>query len=129
MIAAPAFAALGGDRRPDDLRDALCNLDEAGDEPCEEGFSAPSDTALQNAHRLLHTMYRISPRHFEVYPTPDGETAIDAPKGFGGSVLLLCDPDDGALCPVNMGGVRRRARYSDTHGLPDEFMYEALNIS
>ena len=109
-----------------ELHDALHDLDEAKDEALEEGFPLPSNTALENARRLLHAMYDISPRRFEVYPTPDGEIAIDAPGGFGRSVLLLCDSDGGALCLVNMNGTHRRARYSDTGSLPDGFVREAL---
>ena len=120
------FTALAGDLCPD-LRDALRDLDEARDEAREEGFPAPSDTALGNARRLLHAMYPILPRHFEVYPTPDGEIAIDIPGGLGYSVLLLCGSDGGALCSVNMDGAHRRARYSDTRRLPDNFICDALD--
>ena len=109
-----------------DLRDALHDLDQAKEEAREDGFPAPSRKALGNARRLLHAMYRISPRRFEIYPTPDGEIAIDAPGGSGRSVLLLCDSDGGVLCLVNMNGAHRRARYSDTRGLPDGFVHEAL---
>ena len=109
-----------------DLSEALRDLREAKDEAREEGFPAPFDAAARNARRLLRAMYRISPRRFEVYPTPDGEVAIDAPGGFGRSVLLLCDSGGGALCSVNMDGAQRRARYSDTRGLPDGFVREVL---
>ena len=119
------FTELAGDHYPD-LRDALWDLNGAPDEAREEGLPVPSNTALRNAQRLLHDMYRISPRRFEVYPTPDGEVAIDAPGGFGRSVRLLCDSHGGALCSVNMDGAHRRARYSDSRGLPDGFVREAL---
>ena len=119
------FTALAGDLYPD-LCDALRDLEGVRNEAREEGFPVPSDTALRNAGRLLHAMYRILPRRFEVYPMPDGEIAIDVPGGPGRSVLLLCGSDGGALCSVNMDGVHRRARYSDTHGLPDGFVRDAL---
>jgi len=108
------------------LNDALSDLRGARDEAREEGFSQPSDQALQNAERLLKAMYGISPRRFEVYPTPDSEIAIDAPDGQGQSVILLCDSDGGALCLVNMNGNHRRARYATTKTLPDGFVREAL---
>lgn len=108
------------------LRDALSDLDEATAEAQEEEFAIPSDTALANARRLLLSMYKLSPQRFEVYATPDGEAAIDAPGGRGRSVLLLCDSEGGALCLVNMDGKHRRARYSDTSLLPDGFVREAL---
>ena len=109
----------------DDLRDALHDLRETEDEAREEGTPVPSGAALESAERLLKEMYPISPRRFEVYPTPDGEVAIDAPSR-GSSVLLLCDSDGGALCLVNVDGAHRRARYSTTRTLPDGFVREAL---
>ena len=119
------FTALAGGRYPD-LCDALRDLEGVRNEAREEGFPVPSDTAFGNAGRLLHAMYRILPRRFEVYPMPDGEIAIDVPGRPGRSVLLLCGSDGGALCSVNMDGAHRRARYSDTHGLPDGFVRDAL---
>lgn len=108
------------------LNDALRDLHEASDEARDEGFPEPSEIALKNAERLLKAVYGISPRRFEVYPTPDGEIAIDAPDGQGRSVILLCDSEGGALCLVNLNGHHRRARYSTTETLPDGFVHEAL---
>ena len=110
-----------------ELNDALRDLHETSDEARDEGFSQPSDIALKNAERLLREMYGISPRRFEVYPTPDGEIAIDAPDGQGRSVILLCDSEGGALSLVNLNGHHRRARYSTTETLPDGFVHEALD--
>ena len=116
------------DFAPDaELTEAIYDLRNARDEAREEGFPLPSDTALQNAEILLKEVYGISPRRFEVYPTPDGEIAIDAPGGPGRSVLLLCGSEGGALCLVNMSGDHRRARYSTTETLPDGFVREALD--
>ena len=109
-----------------ELYAALQDLHEAKDEACEEGFPVPSEMALENAERLLREMFLISPRRFEVYPTPDGEIAIDAPGGHRRSVLLLCDSEGGALCLVNMNGNHRRARYDTTNTLPDGFVREAM---
>ena len=109
-----------------ELAETLRDLHESRAEAREEGYPIPSDTALENAERLLNAMYRISPRRFEVYPTPDGEVAIDAPGGHNRSVLILCDSQGGALCLVNMNGDHRRARYSNSHRLPDGFVREAL---
>ena len=110
----------------DALNDALYDLRDASDEAREEGFPAPSDLALGNAERFLSEMYGISPRRFEVYPTPDGEIAIDAPGGRGRSVLLLCNSEGGALCLVNMNGDHRRAHYSAGDRIPDSFVHTAL---
>ncbi len=104
------------------LKDLLATTSEAS----KEGFPLPSDKALNNAEHLLKEMYVISSRRYEVYPTPDGEIAIDAPGGYGSSVILLCGSDGGALCLVNMNGQHRRARYSSIETLPDGFLREAL---
>lgn len=120
------FMETAGGRNAE-LRDALNDLDEAAAEAQDEEYPIPSDLALANARRLLLAMYKLSPQRFEVYPTPDGEVAIDASGGRGRSVLLLCDSDGGALCLVNMDGKHRRARYSDTGSLPDGFVREALD--
>ena len=109
-----------------ELAEALSDLNEASAEAREEGYPMPSDAALEDAGRVLKAMYRISPRRYEVYPTPDGEIAIDAPGGYSRSVLLLCDSQGGALCLVNMNGNHRRARYSSSERLPDGFIREAL---
>lgn len=108
------------------LNDALSDLEEVNVEAREEGFPLPSDVALTNAERLLEDMYKVFPRRFEVYPTPDGEVAISAPGGRRKSVLLLCASDGGALCLVNLNGEHRRARYSTVNKLPDGFLREAL---
>ena len=109
-----------------ELTAALNDLHESKVEAHEEGNPIPSDKALEYAERILKAMYCISPRRYEVYPTPDGEIAIDAPGGYNCSVLLLCDSQGGALCLVNMNGNHRRARYSSSEKLPDGFVREAL---
>lgn len=108
------------------FNDALQDLQEVNNAAAEEGFSPPSNKAMDNAERLLNEMYAVSSRRYEVYPTPDREIAIDAPGGHGRSVILLCDSNGGALCLVNMNGKHRRARYSSTEMLPDGFLREAL---
>ena len=113
------------DEDKDHLRAALSDLDEAVTEAAEEGFPKPTDDATQSARRLLTQMYAIAPQRFEVYPTADGEIALDL-SNERGSVILLCDSRGGALCLVNANGVQRRARYSTATSLPDGFLREAL---
>lgn len=109
-----------------ELTAALSDLHESKAEAHEEGYPIPFDKVLENAEHLLNAMYRISPRRYEVYPTLDGEIAIDAPGGYNRSVLLLCDSQGGALCLVNINGNHRRAWYSSSKSLPDGFIREAL---
>ena len=112
---------------PAELTGILDGLREATDEAREEGFPVPSDTAIANSERLIKEVYGILPGRHGVYPTPDGEIAIDVFNGRGSSVVLLCDSAGGALCLVNMDGNHRRARYSRTDALPDGFVREALS--
>lgn len=118
----PELAAHGA---PDDLAAALADLDGAIDEASEEEFRLPSRSTVAEARRILRQLYGLSPRRFEVYPTQDGEIALDA-HGDRSSVILLLDPGGAALCLVNIGGDHRRARYSSLKNLPDGFIREAL---
>ena len=110
----------------DEFANALSDLRGAINEATEEGYRRPSDDAVTEAERILRSLYEVFPRRFEVYPTQDGEIALDAPSDSG-SVILLLDPDGGALCLVNANGNHRRARYSSTRTLPDGFVREALS--
>ena len=105
---------------------ALHDLDGTMEEAAEDGFRPPSGLAVDNARRLLKSMFQAFPRRYEIYPTPDAEVAIDAHGGPGASVIVLCESDGGALCLVNIGDCQRRARYSAADTLPDGFVEEAL---
>ena len=111
---------------PPDLAEALADLDNVADEANEEGFDPPPNDVIPTARGLLRNMYRLRPKRFEVYPTPEGEIAIVAPSGLRRSVMALCDPKGGVLCMVNLNGNHRRARYPNANGLPDGFFREAL---
>ena len=110
----------------DVLSEMLDDLNGATEEAREEGFPIPSQVALSNAERLLSEMYRILPRRFEIYPTPDGEIAIDAATGHGRSVILLCDSEGGALCLANLLSSHQRMSYTSISDLPDDFLRKAL---
>lgn len=111
---------------PADLADALLDLDEIFDAAREEGIAVPSKLASENAGRLLKTMYQISPRRFDVYPMAGGYIAVDGRGGYGRATLLMCGSDGDAVCLVTIDGERRRAHYSTTAGLPDDFVRQAL---
>ena len=120
------FASRGTKRFPLLLVDAFHDLDQVAEEAGEEGFPEPSGVAVKNAADLLRQMFALSNRRYEIYPTPDGEVAIDAPDGHGQSVLVLCSSSGGVLCLVNMKTGHRRARYTSAETLPDGFIREAL---
>ena len=108
------------------LEAALKDLQDARLEAEEEGFPCPSDTALNNAERVLLRLYDISACRYEVYPIPDGEIAIHVRGGPRKSVALLFEPAGQVLCLVNLGTDWRRVRYSNSATLPDAFVIEAL---
>ena len=117
---------------PDDmLRDTvfegiLKELSNLENEALEDGYPPPSPIAMAHAGRLIHEMYRLSPRQFLVDSMPEEGVAISVTGGYKSSVLIVCESDGGALCSVNMNGEHRRARYSNAEMLPDGFLGEAL---
>ena len=112
---------------PQGLEAALEDLRGVPAEAAEEGYPQPTQLALSNAKRILRRMYALFGARLEVYPTQDGEVAIVAPGKPRSSVMVLCGPEGGALCMVNMDGVHRRARYSTAANLPDGFLRDALD--
>lgn len=109
-----------------DLCDALNDLGEACSEARDEGLPAPSDAAVSNARWLLHYMYELLPWRFEVYPTPDGEIAIDVPGDPNHSVLILCDSDGGAQYFGYFDGKQHFAEHSDAHSIVGKHLRVAL---
>lgn len=112
---------------PDQLANALRELDELNDEAKEEGIEPPSESAMTDAKRVLRAIYDILPRDYVMDFFPEGVIAIIVPGGFKRSVMVLCESDGGALCSVNMNGKHRRKRYLRTDQLLlDSFLREAL---
>ncbi len=112
-----------------ELREVLADADECVAEAREEGFQVPADETIARAKELLQQLYRIRECRFEVYPLRAGEVAIDAPGPQGRSVLVVCEPDGGAVCSVNLDGCHRRAVYDACSAklvLPDAFVRQAL---
>ena len=110
-----------------DLKDALRDLEEVPDAAREQEIQEPSETAFATARRLIQEMYSISPRCFIVYPMPHGYIAIDGRSGNDRAVMMVCGSDGDAQCIVTIDGEDRRAHYSTTSRLPDDFVRQALN--
>lgn len=104
----------------------VAEVDAVEAEAREEGFPCPSVQARSNAKQLLNGIARIYHHDIDIYPTPDGEVAIDLSGGYRRSVLVFCDADGGALCMVSLMGVHRRAHYDEAPTQPDGFMREAI---
>ena len=124
-VVSPKGPVAGTVAVPDELKEALEDLQDTPQEAADAGFPPPTQTAKANAARLIRAMYGIQACRFEVYPTADGEVAIDAGVP-NRSVILLCEAAGGALCLANTGATHRRAHYSDASQLPDGFLREAL---
>lgn len=120
-----ASAALNGEV-PSSLADALADLQDAREEAREDGFTEPSDLALQNAERLLRAMYDILPWRYEVYPMSYGKIAIDAANGQGASVMALCESDGGAMWLANLKSEHKGNHCKSADDLPDAPLRDAL---
>lgn len=70
-------------------------------------------------------MHEILPCRYEVYPTPDGEIAIDAPTSYGTAVIAMCEPDGNALCFVHTEQDKCYRRFPITD-LPNDFLRQGL---
>ena len=89
----------------------LREFNEVRTEAEEEGYPIPSPEVVRSAEHLLHKLLPFCLTPFEVYPTPDGEVALDI-SSEQGSVILLCEPAGTVLCLVNIGGTKQWKRYS-----------------
>ena len=114
-------------RHSSDLKDALQDLEEVSVAAQEQEIQQPSEVAFASARRLIHEMYSISPRRFIVYPMPEGYIAIDGRSGNDRAVMMMCGSDGDARCIVTVNGEDRRAHYSTSQRLPDDFVRQALN--
>ena len=108
------------------LNGALRDLGDIGEEAEEKQIALPSDEARQNAESLLFAMYRIYPRQFSVYPSPEGDVVLETTSAAGDSLIIVCYSDGRLLCLVCCGQSSRRARYENAEQLPDGFLREAL---
>ena len=121
---------------PDQIAEALRDLDELIAEADEEGIAPPSASAMADAKRILRAIYDIVSAKLNVESLqrkyvmdlfPEGIIAVVVPGGFNRSVMVLCELDGSVLCSVNMNGTHRRQRYIDTDQLlEDGFLSQAL---
>ena len=110
------------------LRQALGELNGIDDDIGVEGLPQISEDVTQEARRILRELGRtpIAPM---VYSTEDGEIAIDfrSSTGTREAVLIELGDDGGGACFAFIDGKGRRARYSDSSDLPDEFARAQLS--
>ena len=102
----PYFDVTASPAVPDFLRD----LHEVPNEADEEGYPVPPKEILQLAERLGHKILPFCKRKCEVYPTPDGEVALDV-SSERRSLIIIIEPSATVLCLVNIDGKKRWKRF------------------
>ena len=112
---------------PPDLSGAVEEWQRLPEEAREENFPIPTLLTLRHALRILKEMYHLSPRRFEVYPTPDGEVAIEGINQLGQWVILYCESNESALCIFGHSEKDGYKRYKSVQELPDDFLQEVLH--
>ena len=110
-----------------DLAEAREDLLRVFQEAEEEGYPPPTELAFNTAARLLTTMYAISPRRFEVYPTSDAEIAIDTAPRPGVSLIVLCDSDEEVLYLLYIDGYQESERFRSVNDLSLEVLRRLLS--
>ena len=112
------------------LQEALADVEELAtlEALIYEGNEMPKPdlSAIANALTLLPKLYQILPVRYNITPTERRGVAIDVPMQRGAAVAVECAPDDTVYCFVTIDGNRRRAKFYQMDGLPDEFITKAL---
>ena len=110
------------------LAQALAELKGIDEEIAEEGLPEISKAVTEEARRILRDL-SSAPVAPMVYSTKDGEIAIDfrLSTSAGQAVLIELGDDGGGACFAFIDGKGRRARYSDSSDLPDEFARAQLS--
>ena len=103
----PYFDVASSPAVPDFVRD----LHEVPNEADEEGYPVPPKEVLQLAERLGRKILPFCKRKCEVYPTPDGEVALDV-SSERRSLIVIIEPSSTVLCLVNIDGEKRWKRFA-----------------
>ena len=93
-----------------------------------EDLPPVSTDAKSEASRILSRLSRTTLIAPTIYPTLEGEVAIqfNAPSQSNAVVIEL-GRDGEAACFATVDGRNHRARYSDSSDLPDEFVEAQLS--
>ena len=110
-----------------ELQTALDDLAHVREEAQIEQFPIPPQSLVDEAERLIRKLYSIYPARYEVSADPDGAVAIDVRNGCGQWILLLCEPDGGALVLTNLE-IDERRRYPLEDEMLDSFLRNALDL-
>ena len=102
------------------------DLADVKNEAAEEGWPTPSEIACSGARRILVEMFEVLPCRYEVYPTPNGEIAIDLPSGFSASILVLCASEGHVMYLVTVEGEEHVQANLSLNDFPDQFVRQQL---
>ena len=108
------------------LANALEELEEIDREVLQDRLPTIKAETKAEAERILRKLsaQKIQPT---TYPTHDGEIVIHfQPPGVPAAVLIELNNDGQAAWFSCVGGKNRRARYSDSSELPDQFVLAQL---
>lgn len=110
------------------LEQALADLKQVIEDAREDEFIEPAQSAVEKARQILRGIYAISPRRYEVYPTPEGDVVIDGAGQYDRWVLLMVKSDERVLCVVGIDGNEDHEYYEDIESLlTDTLLRDALD--
>lgn len=91
-----------------------------------QGYELPVSETKKSARRILDSLAKEFKCHFEVYPTEEGEIAIQISGGYRRGVLISLERDGSAMCFLTIGGTNDRKAYKSADELPDYFARDAI---
>ena len=100
------------DIRSIDFTNAVNDLRDSP-EAAEQDWGITLESAvIDQAHRVLTSVFEIFPRSWNIYPTPEGEIAIDADTPHGTKVVVTCNLTGAVRCMAYINGEFRSQEYA-----------------
>ncbi len=110
------------------LRNLNKNLDTLHNECEEENFKKFSETAKENARKILNAVYGEFPQFdYDIYPTEDREVAIDCTPHKGQGCLILCDSNGSVAYFATLAGKNSRFRCDSIDHFPYDNLWRIFN--
>ena len=110
----------------DELQQSLAELQEAVATATDSDIPKPNPEVVQEATRLISTLYKQAPREYLVYLMPNGSIAIDTRATKPDGAFITLSADGSAYCSSRRKGESWRKRYDASEMLPDETLLENL---
>jgi hypothetical protein len=105
---------------------ALESLQDIEADAQKMGYTIPDAEVVKEASRILVDMIGYREASYDAYSMSGGKVAIGVDGGFGKSMMVVCESGGTALCVVTVNRASRRARYTDSGFLPDDFLRQGL---